>query len=54
MQDGNLIENAALKQADAISALPHLSELVTQNNGTMMLFNNTPDFFADPAARVIP
>eukprot|EP00656_Telonema_subtile_P032044 TRINITY_DN35113_c0_g2_i1.p1 TRINITY_DN35113_c0_g2~~TRINITY_DN35113_c0_g2_i1.p1 ORF type:complete len:206 (-),score=58.03 TRINITY_DN35113_c0_g2_i1:97-714(-) len=53
-KDGNLILNAELKQKLAIEALAHMSELVKQHNGTLMLFDNTPDYFADPSAKQGP
>ena len=51
-KDGNLIANVALKQSDALGALPRLTELVSQSGGTMLLFNNSNDYFADPSSKV--
>jgi len=51
---GCLIENAEFKQNLAIQALPHLSALVLEHKGTLMLFDNTPDYFADPSSKQGP
>ena len=48
---GDLVENAEFKQKLAIEALPHLSKLVGDNGGTLMLIDNTPDYFADPSSK---
>lgn len=53
-KDGNLIENAELKQQLSIDALGYMSELVKQNQGTLMLFDNTPNYFADPGSKQGP
>ena len=52
-KDGNLIANAALKQGEAIDALSLVSELVKKSEGTMMLFDNTPDYLTDPSSTVL-
>eukprot|EP00658_Telonema_sp_P-2_P027733 TRINITY_DN2136_c0_g1_i1.p1 TRINITY_DN2136_c0_g1~~TRINITY_DN2136_c0_g1_i1.p1 ORF type:complete len:393 (+),score=90.58 TRINITY_DN2136_c0_g1_i1:26-1204(+) len=41
--DGNLVSNAALKQAEAIEAIQTLSSLVRQQKGVFAMFDNTPD-----------
>merc|ERR1712195_3665 len=53
-KDGNLVENAALKQQLSIEALSFLSSLTKENKGTLMLFDNTPDYFADPSSKQGP
>jgi len=51
---GCLVENAVFKQALAIKALPQFSAMVKEHKGTLMLFDNTPDYFADPASKQGP
>jgi len=51
---GCLIENAEFKQNLAIEALPFLSDLVKTHKGTLMLFDNTPDYFKDPSSKTGP
>eukprot|EP00658_Telonema_sp_P-2_P028477 TRINITY_DN21814_c0_g1_i3.p2 TRINITY_DN21814_c0_g1~~TRINITY_DN21814_c0_g1_i3.p2 ORF type:complete len:147 (-),score=50.52 TRINITY_DN21814_c0_g1_i3:371-811(-) len=53
-KDGNLITNAELKQKLSIEALPYLSELVKEHSGTLMLFDNTPNYFKDPSSKQGP
>jgi len=53
-KDGNLIENATLKQQLSIEAIPFLVKLTTDNCGTLMMFDNTPDYFAEPDSKKGP
>jgi len=49
--DGDLLKNAALKQKLAIDTLPVLIDLVQSTGGSFAIFNNTPNFFADPSSK---
>lgn len=49
--DGNIVTNAWLKQQLSINAVDHLSALVREHSGTLMLFDNTPNYFKDPSTK---
>jgi len=49
--DGNIVTNAWLKQQLSIDAVDHLSALVREHSGTLMLFDNTPNYFKDPSTK---
>ena len=51
---GCLVENTVFQQALAFKALPHFSARIKEHKGTLMLFDNTPDYFADPANKQGP
>ena len=46
----DLLRNAALEQADIVTALPYLAELVARHGGKLLIFDNTADFGPGPAA----